>query len=358
MAILDRNRGERRTVTRPLLATILLLLAFATPTWAQVGESPAGTVDLAAANRLVDSYARHVLAQLPREWREQEEKRMRDAPPRIDAGGVYQLMSPAGVLAFEYDASGQRLFCDALVHKLRDDYPRIGLSREEIQAALEGAEAAGIDTGGGEVFYDPVATAFFIRRTYVDPPDDLDRMRAELDRLTAAGERWFREHYLAAVLGHAETLRPPPTATGRDGDLRVTIVLTPDKRYQDLWRRPPAASQPQLVSRSRFTRGQEVWALALFSGATPETDGDVRLKAQYSFVYPDGTVHGSPVGNLWWSSPPPADHLQMSELRAAITLGPDAPSGDYRALLKVCEPSLERCVTAETPFRVEAPDIP
>jgi hypothetical protein len=200
-----------------------------------------------------------------------------------------------------------------------------------------------------------VAKGFFLRRTYSDPPKSPRQMAAQLDRLMAAGEKWSREHYLQAVLDHARTLRPPPTATGRDGAFQATIVLTPDPRYQDQWRRPPGAIQPQLVSRSDFRLGQEVWALALFSGETAAEEGQLRLEAQYSFIYPDGSQHGSQVGKLWWSAPPPADHLQMSEFRSAIELGPDMPTGDYLARIKVCNPVSQRCVTAESPFRVLPP---
>ena len=77
-----------------------------------------------------------------------------------------------------------------------------------------------------------------------------------------------------------------------------------------------------------------------------------RLQAAGERWLRNGSEHGSPVGNLWWSQPPPADYLQMSELRAAIAIGPDPPPGDYQARIKACEPSLERCVTAATPFRV------
>lgn len=341
-------RAARRRL--PALAALALLAPLA------VAEADAGTVDLATANRLVDGYARHVLTRLPRAWREEQERRLRDDPPRIDADGVFQIMAPAGLVAFEYDAAGQRLHCDAVIQKVRQECTRFGLCREEILAVLERAAAAGLDTGGGELFWDPVAEGFFLRRTYSEPPRSLRRMARELDRLMAAGERWFRRHYLAAILDHVERLAPPESAIGQNGDFEVTIVLTPDLRYQDLWRGPGPRPQPRVISRREFARGDEVWALALFSGGGMETDGELRLEAQYVFVYPDGSEHGSPVGNLWWSEPPPPDRLQMSELRAAIELDEDAPLGDYRVRIQVCEPTLVRCVTAETPFRVRAGD--
>ena len=330
------------------------LLAAVVPASAQ----PAGTVDLAAANRMVTSYARHALAKLPPDWRRAEEEKWRESPPRVDAEGVYQMLLPDGMIGFEYDAPGRRLLCYAVIHKPRQEMTLWGLDRHGLQTALDQAVAAGVDTGGGELIWDPEAKGFFLRRTFSEEPKNARRMLREMDRLQAAGEKWFRKHYLEAVQAHVATLAPPASATGRDGELEVTIVLTHDKRYQDLWRHPPGHRQPHLVSRREFSPGDEVWALALFRGAQPDEGGLFRYKAQYTFVYPDGTPHGSPVGNLWWSEPPPADHLQMSEMRAAIEIGDDTPPGDYLAAIKACDAALERCVTAQTPFRVMAGPAP
>lgn len=331
---------------RTSTATLLLLLAAAPPAVGSEG------ISLEAANQIVDSYARHALSQLPPDWRRAEEERLREEPPRITDGGVYQIMSPAGHVGFEYDAANRQLHGYSVIHKPRQEFPRIGLSREEILAALEAAAAAGVDTGGGEVVWDDEAKGFFLRRTWSEPPRSTRRMSREVDRLQAAGERWFRGHYLEAVLARVEAMAPPASATGRREGFEVTILLTPDKRYQDLWRGPGKA-RPRVVTRSVFRPGEDVWALALFSGATPDADGQVRLKAQYSFVYPDGSVHASPVGNLWWSTPP-EDERQMSELRAAIEVGDGTPPGDYAARVMVCDPPGQECVTAETPFRVVA----
>jgi hypothetical protein len=337
------------------LSAILSLGLFAATPGLGASErpSPAGTIDLATANRIVGDYARRVLSQLPRDWRRQEEKRWRDHPPHLDPGGIYQLSGPTGRVAFEHDAENQRLLCWAVIHKMRREYPLIGLTREEILTALEHA-AAGVSTGGGEVAYEPVSDGFFLVRAYDHPPRNTRRMARELDRLTAAAGKWTRKHYLRAVLGHADTLRPPASAKARDGDFEVTLVLTPDVRYHELWHRPPGAVQPQLVSRPDYRRGQEVWAMALFSGATADDDGLARFEAQYSFVYPNGEEAGSKVLMFWDGPPPPAGHLQMVEERAAIELGPDKSLGDYLARVKVCNVTTKRCVTAETPFRVLA----
>ena len=92
--------------------------------------------------------------------------------------------------------------------------------------------------------------------------------------------------------------------------------------------------------------------MALFSGAAARDDGSVRLEAQYSFVYPNGDEAGSKPFVFWEGPPPPMDHLQMVENRAAIELGDDMPVGEYLARIKVCDVATERCLTAESPFRV------
>jgi len=332
------------------------LALFFTIAFSAVQADPAtaatGGIDLETANRIVTQYARHVLSELPRDWREAEEAKWKSDPPRIDAQGIYQLKGPKGNIAFEYDADGKRLLCWSLIHKPREAYPRIGLTRDEILEALRQAGAKGVDTGGGTVTLDPDSNGFFLLRVYDEPPKSAKQLTKELDRLTAAGEKWFRKHYLEAVLRHAESMRPPASATARDGDFAVTLVLSPDKRYHELWHRPPGAVQPQLVTRSKYVRGEEVWAMSLFKGATPGEDGSVRIEAQYSFVYPDGQEAGSKPFVLWEGAPPPVDHLQMVEDRAAIELGDDMLLGDYVARIKVCDPRTQRCVTAETPFRL------
>lgn len=358
----QRRSGLGRTAVRPHLkasssvmskktrSAVVLALLLAAPV-----PTRAAGIDLEAANRLVGDYFRHIVEGLPRDWRRAEEEKMRTDPPRIEAGGIFQITAPAGQLAFEYDAANRLLHCYAVIHKPRQEMTMWGLDRQGIQTALDRAVAAGAPTGGGELIWDAEAAGFFLRRTFSDEPRSSRQMTRELDRLLAAGEAWFRQRYREALESYVETLAPPASATGRDGELAVTILLTHDKRYQDLWRKPAGALQPRVVTVSEFTAGQEVWALALFTGARPDAEGLFRYKAQYSFVYPDGSEHGSPVGNLWWSEPPPADHLQMSEMRAAIEVTDTTQPGDYLARIKACDAALERCVTAQTPFRVVAP---
>lgn len=336
-----------------------LLLALLVPSpdldAAQTEEHEAtGGIDLETADRAVGAYARHVLSQLPRDWRQAEEKRWRDNPPGLGPNGIYQLRGPAGQIAFEYDPRTRRLLCWAVIFKPRRPYPMIGLTREEILTALKRAASTGVDTGGGELVYEPKSDGFFLLRAYDHLPGNAGQMTGELDRLTAAAAEWSRRHYLDAVLSHARSLRPPASATVRDGEFEVTLVLTPDARYHDLWHRPPGAVQPQLVSRSEYKRGQEVWAMALFSGATAGNDGSARFEAQYSFVYANGKEVGSKVFTFWDGPPPPAKHLQMVENRASIELDADKPLGDYLARVKVCNVFTKRCVVAVHPFRVLA----
>jgi len=42
----------------------------------------------------------------------------------------------------------------------------------------------------------------------------------------------------------------------------------------------------------------------------------------------------------------------MVENRASIELGEDMQLGDYVARVKVCDVVTQRCITAESPFRV------
>lgn len=338
------------TIDLVLSLTLAILAGAANPA---AGVSKAtDSIDLATANQIVRDYAQHALKRLPPDWRQMEEKKWREEPPHIPAGGFFQMLLPDGQIGFEHDNDNKRLLSWAVVHKPRSEYPKIGLTRDEILTALERAVSTGVDTGGGEVVWDSEAEGYFLLRAFDRPEKNAKKMNKEIDRFVAAGEGWFREHYLEAVLSYAKTLAPPESATVRDGAFEVTLVLTPDKRYHELWHNPPGGSQPQLVSRPEYTRGQDVWAMALFSGATPGADGAVQYQAQYSFVHPDGKEEGSQVFWFWDGPPPPADHLQIVERRAAIELGTDNPAGEYLARVMVCNVATGNCVTAVTPFRL------
>ena len=326
------------------IAVLLGLVAAAS------AAASSGTIDADTADAILRDYARHALKKLPRDWREVEEKKWAEEPPHIPSGGIFQMMLPDGIIGFEHDPDGQRLVVYSVVHKPRDHYPRIGLTREEIHTALKHAEAKGVETGGGEVIWDDEAQGWFLQRAFDRPEKSVRRMNKEIDRLLAAGEGWFRGHYLEAVKSHAQTLTPPDSASARDGSFEVTLILTPDKRYHELWHNPPGGSQPMLVSRAEYSRGQDVWAMALFTGANQGNDEPVQYQAQYSFVHPDGRAEGSHVFMFWDGLPPPADHLQMVEDRAAITLGDEHVAGEYLARIMVCNVATDRCVTAVSPF--------
>ena len=318
-----------------------------------VDPQPRGSFDLAAANRIVDHYFRHVLSTLPRDWRQAEEKKIRTKPPRLGPNGLFQINGPAGVLAFEHDAENGRLICWVVVHKVRGEYPPIGLTREEILTALQKGAARGISTGGGEMVYDPVSDGFFVRRDYLEPPKDMKRMVRELDRLTAAGEKWSRQHYLQAVLSHAETMRPPASATARNQGFRATLALTPDIRYRDLWDRPPGAVMPQLVTRPELEIGGTIFAPIFFSGATAGPNGRARVEAELSVDYPDGKPAAWGFDALLWNAvAPPAGHLQFGTTTRSFTFPAGEPLGRYRVRARVCDVASDRCVSLEHPLQL------
>jgi hypothetical protein len=341
-----------RAIGTLLLLLILILAALVVQATAQEPET--GTIDLDTASRLVADYIGHVVSRLPRDWRRQEEQRWKEEPPGLrDSGGIYQFTGPDGHIAFEHDAETRRLLAYSLVFKPREEYPRIGLTREEILTGLKRAVASGVDTGGGELIFEPESGGFFLMRAYSEPPESPRRLQRDLDRLMASGEGWFREHYLEAVLAHAETMRPPPSATVKDGDFELTLLLTPDIRYHELWKHSVAV-KPQLVSRPDYTRGQEVWTMALFTGAAAGPEGTARYEAQFSFVYPNGEAAGSQVFVLWDGPPPTDDTRQTVEKKASIELGEDMEAGDYMARVKACNAHTGRCVEAVSPFRLLA----
>ena len=191
--------GFRRTAVVILVFILFMPLAILEPVRAETGS-----IDAETANRLVNDYARHVLKQLPRDWRKVEEQKWRSNPPHIPPGGIYQLTSPSGHIAFEHDAEKQQLLCWSKIHKARGEHPTAGLTREEVLDALKRAEAKGVDTGGGEVVWEPVSEGYFLLRTFDHPPKSNRQLSKELDRFVAAAEEWARKHYLAAVQSYKQ----------------------------------------------------------------------------------------------------------------------------------------------------------
>ena len=88
------------------MKTTVTALSILLTAGASVLAQPPGSFDVAAANRLLTDYMQHVNKRLPRDWRQLEEKRMREEPPHLDATGIYQIMAPEGQIGFEYDAQG------------------------------------------------------------------------------------------------------------------------------------------------------------------------------------------------------------------------------------------------------------
>jgi len=106
--------------------------------------------------------------------------------------GVRTTLSPKGFggiqvgmgsIYFEYDEKAQSLECSALVYKFHDA-PKPGIIE-----GFKAEQAAGTDTGGGTVDYEPENKGLFLSRTYPTMPS-LVIFDAEMKRLLAAAKEW------------------------------------------------------------------------------------------------------------------------------------------------------------------------
>jgi hypothetical protein len=351
----DTLESERRPSATGALLLLLVLAIVAPLSGKQKNTSlpMRGSIDLAVANSTIDSYMRHVVTTLPKRWREAEEEKLRKDPPRIEAGGIYQIRGPGGTIALEHDEENQRLLCYALIHKLRHEFPYVGLSQQEILTALKIRAAKGGPTGGGELIYEPESNGFYLYKAYLEPPKDARKMAKDLNRLTAAAEKWFRSLYLEAMQSHAETLAPPATATASHEIFRATIVLTPDLRYAKEWDRPHMAPRPFLVTRSQVTRDKEFHVLVLFTGPLAGNNGRAIVEADVSIFYPDGSQVGKTTHLRLWEGPRPrAGNLQIGVTNLSAALDAREPLGRYTVRAEVCDRIMNRCVDLEHPLHL------
>jgi hypothetical protein len=104
----------------------------------------------------------------------------------LTPGGFAGLSVETASLFFEYRDSAQTLDCSALVYRFHDA-PRPGV--------LEGfaaEQAAGTDTGGGRVDYEPANQGLYLSRTYQAAPDAA-AFAGDMRSLLKASLRWSDE---------------------------------------------------------------------------------------------------------------------------------------------------------------------
>ena len=348
--------GRRRRRRAATLACAALLASSGVALGDSDGPVARGVIDAATADELAADYMRHAFSKLPREWRELEEQKMREEPPRIPPGGAIQILVPDGHLGFEYDAENQRLLCDAKIHTFDEGFPRIGLSRQEIGEALA-AKAEEVSLGGGEIFYDDIADGYFLRRVYLEPPP-AKRMYRELDRLMTTANAWFYEHYLEAVLAHVERMSPPESAIAENGGFKAMLVLTSNPDYVEQWNRAPGSAMPKLVTRPDVVQGETFLVFLLFSGASADDTGRCLVEGKVGATFPDGRPAAWNLPARLWDDRivPPPDHVQMGLGNVTLAFDDEQPLGTYMVSAEVCDVASGRCVQLEHPLHLQPAD--
>jgi hypothetical protein len=106
--------------------------------------------------------------------------------------GVETALNPTGFggisvgessLYFEFDEKAQTLECSALIYKFHDA-PKPGIIE-----GFKAEEAAGTDTGGGKVDYEPENKGLFLSKTYSKTPD-VAGFEKDMERLMEASRVW------------------------------------------------------------------------------------------------------------------------------------------------------------------------
>lgn len=101
----------------------------------------------------------------------------------LSPGGFGGLSVETASLFFEYSDATHALECSALVYKFHDA-PKPGVIE-----GFSAEEAAGTDTGGGRVDYEPENKGLFLSRTYQQSPDPAAFL-GEMKTLMKASLTW------------------------------------------------------------------------------------------------------------------------------------------------------------------------
>lgn len=107
-------------------------------------------------------------------------------------------------LYFEFDEKAKTLECSALVYKFHDA-PKPG-----VLEGFKAEEAAGTNTGGGKVDYEPENKGLFLSKTYQIVPDAMTFER-DMKKLMEASAVWgdqVLKRVSAKVFHHPEDLQP------------------------------------------------------------------------------------------------------------------------------------------------------
>jgi hypothetical protein len=101
----------------------------------------------------------------------------------LSPGGFGGLSVDMASLFFEFSDAAQALECSALVYKFRDP-PKPGIIE-----GFAAEAAAGTDTGGGQVDYEPQNKGLFLSRTYQMSPEPT-KFEGEMKTLMKASLAW------------------------------------------------------------------------------------------------------------------------------------------------------------------------
>lgn len=108
-----------------------------------------------------------------------------NSSPGLNKNDIGGILIGEAQLYFEYKPSSQSLVCSALIYKFRQT------PNPKVLAALK-EEAKLVDTGGGEVDFQPENQSVFLSRTYTSLVDELEFLD-DMKKLMSASILWHSQ---------------------------------------------------------------------------------------------------------------------------------------------------------------------
>ena len=146
----------------------------------------------------------------------------------------------------------------------------------------------------------------------------------------------------------------------REGTLEAMLVLTNQiDDFLGQWTRPNDASHPPELHRVTAAKlGDQITALVLLSGCSPDPDGSCHADVDFTVLGPSGSSLGSRNGaELWHGAPPsvpPKPHTVVGRARLDLGLEKSDPTGVYRIRAVVRDGVTHKHVDLEQTLHVSA----
>ncbi|HEX8571926.1 MAG TPA: hypothetical protein VF759_04165 [Allosphingosinicella sp.] len=150
----------------------------------------------------------------------------------------------------------------------------------------------------------------------------------------------------------ALALAAAPAVAQAPKSFQATVLMTQDPAaFRSAWLGP---QPPRLPVTTKAPRGRPVYAMVIFSGCRPASDGRCNVSGRFSVLRPDGRPYQAPASaKLWSGRPAGPGRMLLANGSVGLNLAPSAALGTYKVRALVTDNvagtsiSVEQAVTAQ-----------